>query len=143
MEDEKIEVVKNWLEPKSMRNIQVFLGFANFYQRFIQGFSKIARPLTSMLKTLSLTGSSTISQSIDVSDEDEVDESGGNGINLSNPSMSTRSTGADYLTSEDAKRGGGNTNKCVKSARGSDYPTPAAKKTFNHLVHAFTQAFIL
>ena len=35
----------------SVRNIQVFLGFANFYQHFIQQFSKIAAPLTSILKT--------------------------------------------------------------------------------------------
>ena len=51
MEAERIKVVKDWLEPKSVCNIQVFLGFANFYWRFIQGFSKIAAPLTSMLKT--------------------------------------------------------------------------------------------
>ena len=51
MEAKKIEVIKKWLEPKSVRDIQVFLGFANFYQRFIQGFSKIAAPLTSILKT--------------------------------------------------------------------------------------------
>ena len=51
MEAEKIEVVKDWPEPKSVRDIQVFLGFANFYRRFIQGFSRIAAPLTSMLKT--------------------------------------------------------------------------------------------
>ena len=31
MEVEQIEVVKKWLEPKSVQNIQVFLGFANFY----------------------------------------------------------------------------------------------------------------
>ena len=31
MEAEKIEVVKDWPEPKSVRDIQVFLGFANFY----------------------------------------------------------------------------------------------------------------
>ena len=31
----------------------MFLGFANFYRRFIQGFSKIAAPFTSMLKTTS------------------------------------------------------------------------------------------
>ena len=35
MEEEKNEVVKAWLEPKSIRDIHVFLGFANFYQRFI------------------------------------------------------------------------------------------------------------
>ena len=51
MEEERIEVVKAWPEPKSIRVIQIFLGFANFYRRFIQGFSKIAAPLTSMLKT--------------------------------------------------------------------------------------------
>ena len=51
MEAKRIEVVKKWPEPKSVRDIQVFLGFANFYRRFIQDFSKIAAPLTSMLKT--------------------------------------------------------------------------------------------
>ena len=57
MEDEKIRVVKQWLEPKSVRDIQVFLGFANFYWRFYQGFGCIATPLTSMLKTTGSTGS--------------------------------------------------------------------------------------
>ena len=55
MEDERIKAVKNWPEPKSVRDIQVFIGFANFYQRFIQGFNRIAASLTSVLKT---TGSS-------------------------------------------------------------------------------------
>ena len=52
MEAKKIKVVKDWPEPKSVRDIQVFLGFANFYWQFIQGFSKIAAPLTLMLKTI-------------------------------------------------------------------------------------------
>ena len=51
MEEERIEAVKNWPEPKSVRDVQVFMGFANFYRRFIRGFSKIAAPLTSMLKS--------------------------------------------------------------------------------------------
>lgn len=51
MEDKRIEAVKTWPKPKSGRDIQVFIGLAKFYQRFIQGFSKIAAPLTSMLKT--------------------------------------------------------------------------------------------
>ena len=50
-EAERIKVVKDWPESKSVRNFQIFLGFANFYKRFIQGFSKIATPLISMLKT--------------------------------------------------------------------------------------------
>ena len=96
-----------------------------------------------MLKTLSLTSSSTILQSIDVVDEDKVGKNGSDGTNLSNPSASTRSTGAGYLTSGCAKRGGDNTKKGIKAARGSDYLTPAAKKAFNHLRYAFTQAPIL
>ena len=51
MEAKQIEVVKKWPEPKSVQDIQVFLSFANFYQQFIQGFSRIAAPLTSILKT--------------------------------------------------------------------------------------------
>ena len=56
MEDEKIKAVKQWPEPKSVKDIQVFLGFANFYWQFIQGFSCIAAPLTSMLKTTGRIG---------------------------------------------------------------------------------------
>ena len=59
IETKRIEVVKKWPEPKSVRDIQVFLGFANFYRQFIQGFSKIAAPLTLMLK---ITGSPNLSK---------------------------------------------------------------------------------
>ncbi len=52
MEEERIEAVKAWAEPKSVRNIKLFLGFANIYRRFIKGFSKIAGPLTFMLKMM-------------------------------------------------------------------------------------------
>ena len=51
IEVKKIEVVRKWFELKSVWNIQVFLGFANFYRQFIQGFSRIAALLTSILKT--------------------------------------------------------------------------------------------
>ena len=59
MEDERIEAVRNWPEPKLVRDIQVFLGFANFYQYFIQGFSKIAGPLSSILRTTRLAENSS------------------------------------------------------------------------------------
>ena len=52
IEDEKIKAVKYWFEPKLVRDIQVFLRFANFYWQFIQGFSCITIPLNSMLKTI-------------------------------------------------------------------------------------------
>ena len=52
MEAKRIDIVKEWPEPKSVQDIHVFLGFTNFYRQFIQGFSRIATPLTSMLKTV-------------------------------------------------------------------------------------------
>ena len=51
MEVKRIEVIRKWPESKLVWDIQVFLGFANFYYRFIKGFRKIAALLTSMLKT--------------------------------------------------------------------------------------------
>ena len=54
MEAVKIKVIKDWPKPKSICNIEVFLGFANFYRQFIWGFSKIATLLTSMLKIIRL-----------------------------------------------------------------------------------------
>ena len=51
IEAERIKVVKHLPKPKLVRNIPIFLGFANFYQRFIQGFNKIVVLLTAMLKT--------------------------------------------------------------------------------------------
>ena len=50
---------KKWPEQKSIRDIQVFLGFANFYWQFIQGSSKIVALFTSILKT---TGSPNVSR---------------------------------------------------------------------------------
>jgi hypothetical protein len=41
MEKDRIAIIKKWPMPKCHRDIQVFLGFANFYKRFIKGFSRI------------------------------------------------------------------------------------------------------
>ena len=59
MEDKRIEAVKQWPELQVVQDIQVFLGFANFYCQFIQGFSQIAARLTSILKTSGSSESST------------------------------------------------------------------------------------
>lgn len=48
MDKEKIVVVKTWPELQLVRDIQVFLDFANFYRKFIKNFSRIAVPLISM-----------------------------------------------------------------------------------------------
>ena len=52
MGDKRIEVVKNWPEPKSSRNIIIFISFVYFYWKFIQNFSIIAAPVTSILRTI-------------------------------------------------------------------------------------------
>ncbi len=56
MEEEWIKAVRDWPEPQSVRDILIFLGFANFYRRFIQGFIRLVAPLTFMLKTVSVVG---------------------------------------------------------------------------------------
>nr|GEZ81889.1 putative reverse transcriptase domain-containing protein [Tanacetum cinerariifolium] len=42
----KIESIKDWASPKSPTEIHQFLGLAGYYRRFIEGFSKIAKPMT-------------------------------------------------------------------------------------------------
>jgi hypothetical protein len=50
MDSAKIEVILDWLELTSVKDIQCFLGFANFYRRFVRNFSKIVAPITRFLK---------------------------------------------------------------------------------------------
>lgn len=49
MDPEKVAAIKSWGYPETLRDLQRFLGFANFYRRFIKGFSLIARPLTALM----------------------------------------------------------------------------------------------
>nr|GEZ38890.1 putative reverse transcriptase domain-containing protein [Tanacetum cinerariifolium] len=44
----KIESVKDWESPKIPTEIRQFLGLAGYYRRFIEGFSKIAKPMTKL-----------------------------------------------------------------------------------------------
>ncbi|GKF69263.1 putative reverse transcriptase domain-containing protein, partial [Tanacetum coccineum] len=44
----KIESVKDWASPKTPTKIRQFLGLAGYYRRFIEGFSKIAKPMTKL-----------------------------------------------------------------------------------------------
>jgi len=46
MSDDKIKIIQDWLEPKKVKDIQSFLGFANFYYWFIFNYLDIVIPLT-------------------------------------------------------------------------------------------------
>lgn len=50
VDPDKISVVKSWAAPKTIKGIQSFLGFCNFYRRFIANFGRIARPLINLTK---------------------------------------------------------------------------------------------
>ena len=46
----KIEAIVNWEPPKNVTGIRSFLGLAGYYWRFVEGFSRMAMPLTRLLK---------------------------------------------------------------------------------------------
>ena len=45
MDDSKVSVIQEWPTPRRLKDIQAFLGFANFYRCFIHSYSRIATPL--------------------------------------------------------------------------------------------------
>ncbi|KAL0185720.1 hypothetical protein M9458_017390, partial [Cirrhinus mrigala] len=67
MEEKKVDAVLNWPRPNTLRELQRFLGFANFYRRFIRNFSTVAAPLSAMVKkgTTRLTWSQAALQAFD------------------------------------------------------------------------------
>ncbi|XP_074265877.1 uncharacterized protein LOC141588329 [Silene latifolia] len=46
----KIEAVSSWKAPKNVAEIRSFLGLAGYYRRFVKDFSKIARPITALMR---------------------------------------------------------------------------------------------
>ncbi len=135
MEEKRIEAVKDWPKLQSVKDIQIFLGFANFYRRFIKNFSNITALLTSILQT--------------------TDESTSNGsqstlTNASKKNQGTLSGGDSGSVDGDIK----NLSFVVKLAKSkkpnftkansrTDFLTPGAKEAFIHLRKAFIEALIL
>ena len=50
MSPEKVKAISDWPEPRKVKDIQSFLGFANFYRRFIHNYSDIVVPLTRLTR---------------------------------------------------------------------------------------------
>ena len=48
MDPKKVSAMTGWKEPTKKKEVQSFLGFCNFFRRFIRGFSGVARPLTQL-----------------------------------------------------------------------------------------------
>ena len=151
MEAKRIEVVRKWPEPKSVRDIQVFLGFANFYRRFIQGFSRIAAPLTSMLKTAAPPERSTSKEVGDGEGGDGIDvdvDDGGVEITKKSGKLKGEKSAKSWKLSKSGKSKGEKSKKTPKSGNspnfdakntGPSFLTPKARSASNRLQSAFTK----
>ena len=116
MEEEKIDAIKAWPESKSVQDIQVFIAFANFYRLFIQGFSKIAAPLTSMLKTNPQPASDL--RATNINNSEVIESSGKN---------ERKSAKFDFT-------------KPVRREKEPSFLTPDTRRAFTQLIQAFTEA---
>lgn len=50
MDPQKVSCITGWQEPHDVKDVQGFLGFSNFYRRFIKNFSRIVKPLVQLTK---------------------------------------------------------------------------------------------
>ena len=139
IEVKRIEAVKQWPEPQSVQNIQVFLGFANFYRQFIQGFRRIAAPLTLMLKTLGGTESKTRHGEGRVGADSDIRARRGRseigGIRTDNVEVDRGEVEVDEVEKKVQ-----NLSKFKKTVRSSDFFTSKAKLAFTKLRQAFFKA---
>ena len=148
IEDERIEAIKQWPEPQSIQDIQVFLGFANFYCRFIQEFSQITAPFTLILKTsgstelLTQSGGGVVRVGGDSRarrDASKLDKSELDGNEVDGGEVKVDKVGKKVQKMTKSK----NSSKSKKTIGPLDFLTPRAKQVFTKLRQAFLKAPIL
>ena len=144
MEAEQIKAVKKWPKQNSVQDIQVFLGFANFYWQFIQGFSRIAAPLTSILKTAAPLERSTLEK---VGNGEGDIGVGGGGVEIAKKSkkLKGQKTSKSRKLSKSRKNLSKSENLPNFSATesGPSFLTLKTRSAFNCLWLAFTKAPIV
>ena len=147
MKDKRIKAIKKWSKPQSIRDIQMFLGFANFYRQFIQRFSWTAALFTLILKT-SRSIKSTTRPGESVVGVDIDSRAGCDGSKLDGSEIDDGEAGGGEVDDKVRKKGQktskskklSNSKKTVGSL---DIFTPRAKLAFNALRQAFFKAPIL
>lgn len=149
MEEDRIQSVKNWPELKSIREIQIFVGFANFYRRFIKGFSRIAAPLTELTK-MSPSKRDVDSHARVVSNVQRSADVAFGGTVQRDTNIASRGTldtdshaRVVFNVQRDAIVVSRGTKTNEKSSKSSFILTPEAKKAFKDLKAAFTTAPVL
>jgi len=50
IEKEKVDGVLSWPEPRNTKDVRKFLGFTNYYRRFIKDFAQVARPMNVLMR---------------------------------------------------------------------------------------------
>jgi hypothetical protein len=63
VDPKKIEAMKDWPHPKTLKSLHGFLGLMGYYRKFVQNYGKIAAPLTALLKKNAFTWTPTVDQS--------------------------------------------------------------------------------
>ena len=156
MEVEKIEIIKDWPEPKSIQNIEVFLCFANFYQQFIQGFNKIVALLTLILKIIKLSNKLASSKNNNSKSASEKNDSNNEVNRFGNIdvkyikklkkskklSKSRKSKSEKLVKSKKLSKSENFPNFGAKKAE-SIFLTLGTKRAFNYLQLAFIKAPLL
>ena len=147
MENEKIEVVKKWLKPQSIQDIQVFLEFVNIYYQFIKGLSWIAISLILMLKisgnsefttrlrkgVIGVSGNNWAGHDRSKLDKIEIDDG-----KIGDSKVDDEVGKKDQKTSKSKKL-----SKSKKTVKSLDFLTPKAKLPFTKLRQAFLKCPIL